>query len=76
METACAATRARVDDADVVGAAPAGAAAHAVAHLIELDLAAEFGCQAMQIDARHASASAAHGVQFEVGGEVLQPHTV
>ena len=53
VETAGAAAWPGIDDADVVGAAPAGATPHAAANRIEFDFATQLGRQAVQVDACH-----------------------
>ncbi len=65
-----------VDDADVLGATPAGAAPHAVAYVVGGARGAEFRRETMQVDAGHASTMAANGVQLEVRSEIGQAHTV
>jgi hypothetical protein len=58
-----------VDDADVVGAPTAGAAAHPRAQLGDAECARQALQQFRQVDAHHASTVDAHGEQFEMGGE-------
>jgi hypothetical protein len=69
VEAARVAARSGIDDADVVAASTAGAAAHAPAQVGDGEPARQSLQEFVQIDADHALAVDAHREQFEMGDE-------